>query len=937
MQDRLNMGLDPEQSDAGKHERDAVQEEFRVRLARKLADPEFRKLEGFPLASDEAILALSDLPQYAACPNPFIQEWVQSNRLPYEPSTGQYRREPFATDVSEGRGDPIYNAHGYHTKVPPKALMRYILHYTSPGDLVYDGFCGTGMTGVAAQLCGDRNEVKSLGYSVSQDGAVLDANGAKFSAIGTRRCVMQDLSSAATFIASQYCTVTDAPTFHQDATQLLNLLEQECGWLYTTAHGGNPDALRQLANLVLAATNHEAVARLYKNQAENDGPARGLGLTLGRITYCVWSDVLLCPQCGAEIVFWDAAVDENRGTVREQFACPSCRAQATKRQCARAGSTAYDHVLGKPTRLAKQVPVRIHYTVGKLRFEKRPDEHDLALVQKLLELPPPAVGPTGPMMNVGTRWGDTWRAGTHFGITHSHQFFTKRNWWVIASMHKIVNQARHLWLLTSILQRASKQHQIAITRVGGDKAGVGGATAGHRRGTLYVPSNQVEYHPLELLQERIQVVERSLRWRAETDDSWRISTASSTMKMMDDETVDYIIVDPPFGGNMMYAELNFCWEMLLGVFTNREAEAITSSCQKKGLAEYQGLMERCFTCFYRSLKPAHWMTVIFHNSANSVWNAIQEALLRAGFVVADVRMLNKQGKTHTQRTAVAAVDQDLVISCYKPPRGFDAQFREWQGQPEGVMEFVRQHLEMLPVAPVNREGRLEPVAERTRFLLFDRMVAYHLQRGARIPLSAAEFYKLLEEQFLPRDEMYFLPDQAARYDGLKARGMETEQFSLFLRDEKSAVQWVRARLNARPQTLGDLTPPFMQELREWPAHEPRPELRELLREYFIEDGGIWRVPDPDNERDLEALRRSTLLKLFREYAAAKGPLKSFRTEAVLEGFRHCWETRQYGVIVHVCEMMPAKVLQDIQEFVQFYDIAKDLTPKRAEQVEFVWE
>jgi DNA modification methylase len=31
--------------------------------------------------------------------------------------------------------------------------MRYILHYTEPGDIVFDGFCGTGMTGVAAQMC----------------------------------------------------------------------------------------------------------------------------------------------------------------------------------------------------------------------------------------------------------------------------------------------------------------------------------------------------------------------------------------------------------------------------------------------------------------------------------------------------------------------------------------------------------------------------------------------------------------------------------------------------------------------------------------------------------------------------------------------------------------------------------------------------------------
>lgn len=35
-----------------------------------------------------------------------------------------YHREPFAADVSEGKNDPIYNAHSYHTKVPHKAIIR---------------------------------------------------------------------------------------------------------------------------------------------------------------------------------------------------------------------------------------------------------------------------------------------------------------------------------------------------------------------------------------------------------------------------------------------------------------------------------------------------------------------------------------------------------------------------------------------------------------------------------------------------------------------------------------------------------------------------------------------------------------------------------------------------------------------------------------------
>ena len=113
-----------------------------------------RNIEGFPIGSDEDIIALSRPPYYTACPNPFISDFIKEHGTPYDEATDDYHREPFAADVSEGKNDPIYNAHTYHTKVPYKAIMRYILHYTKPEDVVFDGFCGTGMTGVAAEMCG---------------------------------------------------------------------------------------------------------------------------------------------------------------------------------------------------------------------------------------------------------------------------------------------------------------------------------------------------------------------------------------------------------------------------------------------------------------------------------------------------------------------------------------------------------------------------------------------------------------------------------------------------------------------------------------------------------------------------------------------------------------------------------------------------------------
>ena len=202
---------------------DAARREYFLGLLReKLQDPEFRKIEGFPLGEDEDILALSDPPYYTACPNPWIADFMRHHGKPYDPNE-PYRREPFVADVSEGKNDPIYNAHSYHTKVPHKAIMRYILHYTAPGDVVFDGFCGTGMTGVAAQMCGDKAAVESLGYRVDHDeafcrrrgrtagGGRAEGGGGRWKAealLETRRAPggLERPFPAATFIAYNYNT-----------------------------------------------------------------------------------------------------------------------------------------------------------------------------------------------------------------------------------------------------------------------------------------------------------------------------------------------------------------------------------------------------------------------------------------------------------------------------------------------------------------------------------------------------------------------------------------------------------------------------------------------------------------------------------------------------------------------------------------------------------
>ncbi len=90
-------------------------------------------------------------PVYDSMP---ADEFIQKYGKRYDPENDDYDVGPFVADIKEGKNDPIYSAHAYHTKVPPRAIIPHILHYTEPRDIVLDPFSGSGMTGVAAVRCG---------------------------------------------------------------------------------------------------------------------------------------------------------------------------------------------------------------------------------------------------------------------------------------------------------------------------------------------------------------------------------------------------------------------------------------------------------------------------------------------------------------------------------------------------------------------------------------------------------------------------------------------------------------------------------------------------------------------------------------------------------------------------------------------------------------
>ena len=890
-------------------------------LREKLQDPEFRKIEGFPIGADEDILNLSDPPYYTACPNPwiadFIAEWEAQK--PEQPEGYNYHREPFAADVSEGKNDPIYNAHSYHTKVPHKAIMRYILHYTQPGDIVFDGFCGTGMTGVAAQLCGEREVVASLGYQVKPDGTILqeemDEEGKKvwraFSKLGVRRAVLNDLSPAATFIAYNYNTPVDVAAFEQEAKRILKEVEEECGWMYETLHTD--------------------------------------GKTKGKINYTVWSDVFVCPECSGEIIFGETAVDEEAGKVLDSFPCPHCKSELTKRRMDRAWSTKYDSSICETIRIIKQVPVLINYSANGVKSQKNIDGNDLTLIEKIENSDIPNWFPSERMMEGGeTRRNDP------IGLTHVHHFYTKRSLCVLSALLHKTSQVPNE-ITRSFCRFLFQQWAIGLSKLNRYSPTHFSQNNRNLSGTLYVGSRISEVSPDYAFSEKLKRLVKA--FSGSKQHMFSISTQDIGHLDIPAESVDYLFIDPPFGANLNYSELNYLWESWMKLLTDNANEAIENDVQGKGSSEYRQLMTKCFAKAYCFLKPGRWMTVEFSNTKAAVWNSIQTALTEAGFIVANVSALDKQQGSFKAVTTTTAVKQDLVISAYKPNGGFEERFQQEAQTEEGVWDFVRTHLKYLPVTKL-QGALLQFVPERDPRILFDQMVAYYVRKGYPVPISSQEFQAGLALRFSERDGMYFLPDQVAEYDRNKILSGEIQQAGLFVSDESSAIQWLQARLKTKPQLYNEIQPDFMPLLSHLNPNEkdllsldlllnqsflcydgkgPVPtQISNYLSKNWKEFRGIdskdnsalvakardrWYVPDPNKAGDLEKLREKALLKEFEEYKTAKKKLKVFRLEAVRAGFKKAWQDRDYSVIVAVADKISNSVLEEDPKLLMWYDQA----------------
>lgn len=520
------------------------------------------------------------------------------------------------------------------------------------------------------------------------------------------------------------------------------------------------------------------------------------------------------------------------------------------------------------------------------------------------------------MMDKGTEWGDTWRAGVHSGITNVHQFYTKRNLWILAAIKDKCSTPLQNLMFNSQL--------INLSRMNRFRPGVS-FPYNPLSGTMYIGSQISEANVFKAYENKISRLSEAVKLLTSRN---ILSLASAEKLSIADNSIDYIFTDPPFGANIMYSELNFIQESWLKVKTNNKEEAVENDVQNKGLLEYQNIMQKCFAEYFRVLKTGRWMTVEFSNTAASVWNSIQLALNRAGFVIANVSSLDKQQGSFKAVTTPTAVKQDLVISCYKPSETFTKNFLI-QDCRANTWSFVNEQLEHLPI-PAVKDERTTSVIERSPKVLYDRLITYFFMRGLQVPLDASDFQEGLKNRYIQEDGMIFTSGQLSLYHDLKKKHNMTGQLDLFIsviESESDAIQWLKEKLEEKPLKYQDIQPDYRKAYAISRKGEVEVELKDVLAENFIEEAdGTWRIPNLNEQKDRDAMRTKQLLKIWQGYVdqienGKAKKLKDIRLEAVKAGFKDCYQKKDFKRIVTMGDKIPENLLTEDETLLNYYDIA----------------
>jgi uncharacterized Zn finger protein (UPF0148 family) len=392
-----------------------------------------------------------------------------------------------------------------------------------------------------------------------------------------------------------------------------------------------------------------------------------------------------CPICQSQMAVFDWLEWEKEKPGRMKLICPSCGIQKKR-------ATEEDAAFSKEI---------------EENFEKTVSERQLWY--------PKAAIPQG----------DKTEGIIKDGYTHFFQLFTKRNLLALSILYKKISaindddvRAFLTFAFSSSLKWASKQSHLR-----------GEIVEGWAMHAYWLYPKTLEINVWNTFSRRCMAVARGKKYgnenigdyyeRAQSfkdllDDkvTCLLLTQSSTNLQIPDESVDAIVTDPPYGGNVNYSELADYWMVWHNndEVIDKTQEIIINKNQRKGLTEYEEGLTKVFKECYRVLKSGGSLAVTFNSRNLHVVASFVIAATRAGFMLHPEGLLYQPPirayTTTFHAMQVGAFTGDFIFTFNKTTRLTSDKFPieiEMRNFKEQIDDLIKNHMGERITEPELRE------------------------------------------------------------------------------------------------------------------------------------------------------------------------------------------------------------------------------------------
>lgn len=517
----------------------------------------------------------------------------------------------FENPLPSTRSGAFFNAFSYPTKISPESIAVYIASITKPGDVVLDTFSGSGSTGIAALLCEKPTErmlsiAKKLGVSPVW---------------GARNAIGYEIGTYGGFAAKTITNRLKEKDFKQSVNSFVKKAEEQLGKYYRAT---DPDGKE------------------------------------GYIRHVIWSEIMICGKCRKEVSYFEAGVERNPVKFNKSMKCPYCGKVSTVDEMEFAVEEYYDFVLRQTCNRKKRIPAWIYGSTDGKKWDRAARQDDIKLLEDI-EIDASTITPKK------IKWGELHRNGYHYGIDYLHQFYTKRNFAVMNRLWEMtkdyegkIREALRLMLLSYNASNCT-----LMTRVVAKKASKDFVLTGAQSGVLYISKLPVEKNILLGLMRKSKPIAEAYGLLQDCKGYFEIRNQSSQHLIEEDESIDMVFTDPPFGDFIPYAEVNQINELWLDNVTNREDEIIISESQDKSLDDYKEMLTEVFSEIRRVMKSTASAVVVFHAAKAEIWLAFENAVSDSLLEVQQANILNKEQASFKQVVSSDSVQGDPMLLLKK--------------------------------------------------------------------------------------------------------------------------------------------------------------------------------------------------------------------------------------------------------------------------------